>query len=234
MTETEPEYKDWGPHMLQFSHQIPWQVVMPTVYRFMDPEYVQAFKDDGSLRLSSFAKFSKHSDEQRQDAGEGSGITTQTDGDMTMFSVTNFGSDAYALCGSISDAQSVSDVFGTTATLVITDTVQFAGAVARALPGCLGGIQGMCTYQDGKLFHKKTPPGEIKKKFEDSKLPEGGIDMNFITQTASATAIEQLFTKNIKYAHQLEYRWMWKCENVGEEIHIKVPQALEFCKFRGL
>ena len=46
----------------------PWTVRLPTLVRQMKPEYVDAFFNDGSLRLSSFESFRRHPDEKRKDA----------------------------------------------------------------------------------------------------------------------------------------------------------------------
>ena len=48
-----------------------WSNRSPRVYRFLEKQYVEAFFRTGALRLSSFARFSKHTDEQRLDGNEG-------------------------------------------------------------------------------------------------------------------------------------------------------------------
>jgi hypothetical protein len=49
----------------------PWNIHTPQVVRELDTEFVDAFFKDGSLRISSFAKFQEHPDEQRRDGKEG-------------------------------------------------------------------------------------------------------------------------------------------------------------------
>lgn len=44
------------------------------VYRYLDKELVNAFFNEGKLRLSSFNKFRKHSDEHRGDKDEGENL----------------------------------------------------------------------------------------------------------------------------------------------------------------
>jgi hypothetical protein len=51
-----------------------WTMLRPTLYRFLESKYVDAFFQEGSLRLSSFERFAQHPDEQRKDAGEGWGV----------------------------------------------------------------------------------------------------------------------------------------------------------------
>ena len=48
-----------------------WKVCTPVTFRLLDSKHVDSFFIDGSLRLSSFSRFHKHSDEQRLDRGEG-------------------------------------------------------------------------------------------------------------------------------------------------------------------
>ncbi len=49
----------------------PWTVVTPEPYRCLEKQWVEAFFADGTLRLSSFARFAEHEDEQRRDENEG-------------------------------------------------------------------------------------------------------------------------------------------------------------------
>ena len=64
------------PVVFNLNFQVPWGILRPPVYRFMDKQYVEQFFVDGSLRLSSFRRFSQHSDEERQDCAEGTAIST--------------------------------------------------------------------------------------------------------------------------------------------------------------
>jgi len=52
----------------------PWRIRRPYVFRYLEKQFVDAFFESGSLRLSSFAKFSRHKDEQRFDPDEGYGM----------------------------------------------------------------------------------------------------------------------------------------------------------------
>ena len=175
----DTEFKDWRPSVLNMAFNSPWSILRPTVFRFMDKEYVDKFFEDGSLRLSSFAKFSQHEDEERKDDGEGKAISTLTDGKMTVILASQFGASSYVLCGSISSAPTVSEGFGPSA-IVIEDTLNFAGAIARALPGYKHGIEGLCTYQSGKLIRQKLEDGELNQQLENHRLPDGGINMDIL------------------------------------------------------
>src|SRR6185437_2766358 len=86
---------------VQFSR--PWSIVRPRVYRFLESKWIDAFFEDGSLRLSSFRQFAQHEDEQRHDPAEGWGIRAGVGPNMTVFMVGGRGSDAYVLCGTVSN-----------------------------------------------------------------------------------------------------------------------------------
>lgn len=45
-----------------------WNICTPSLFRFLDKEYVNAFFKDGTLRISSFAQFRKYKDVQSQDS----------------------------------------------------------------------------------------------------------------------------------------------------------------------
>ena len=61
----------------------------------MDAEYVESFFRDGSLRLSSFARFAKHPDEQLRDKAEGIGSRFAVSSQVTVTMVAGRGSDCY-------------------------------------------------------------------------------------------------------------------------------------------
>ena len=54
--------------------------------------------------------------------------------------------------------------------------------------------------------------------------------MDMLREVSGYTDIEQMFLKDAKYAHQLEYRLLWECSTIEEHIDIKVPDARQFCK----
>ena len=107
----------------QFTRE--WRVRKPYVYRYMDRKYVDRFFEDGSLRLSSFSSFAKHSDEERQDEAEGSGMVVHVcpDGDAkTMTAMLGQGENAYVLCGSTLYEPELAETFGCDSGFRINDT----------------------------------------------------------------------------------------------------------------
>lgn len=219
----------WKPAIMNLAFNSPWSIIRPTVFRFLDKKYVDDFFKDGSLRLSSFERFSRHRDEQRKDDSEGKALASLDDGEMTAFYVSQFGHDCYVLCGSVSSSGEMSRAFGNSA-IVIEDTTSFAATVAHALPGYRTGIEGLCNYHDGKLIRKRVEQGYLQKSLENHRLPDGRINMELARDIINNTAIEQLFLKEKKFAHQMEYRLLWMCSSIEEQIDIKVPDARQFCK----
>ena len=83
---------------------IKWNICTPTLFRFINSEYVEAFFKDGSLRLSSFSQFKKHKDEQRFDKHEGKlyyVIRTSKEGGYTIEVMTKTPDNAYVLSASM-------------------------------------------------------------------------------------------------------------------------------------
>src|ERR1700760_523368 len=89
----------------------PWDVIVPSVIRYLEDVYVDAFFERGSLRLSSFRRFRQYTDEQRGDAGEGS-ITMEIINPESRHGVVAFnGQEAYVLCGSTIQSTEVMRAF---------------------------------------------------------------------------------------------------------------------------
>src|ERR1700748_3234077 len=95
--------------LLQFLRA--WDVIVPSVIRYLKDVYVDAFFERGSLRLSSFRRFRQHMDEQRGDAGEGS-ITMEIINPESRHGVVAFnGQEAYVLCASTLQSAEVMRAF---------------------------------------------------------------------------------------------------------------------------
>jgi hypothetical protein len=213
---------------IDVAFSMPWTIVRPRVYRFMDKQYVDAFFDHGRLRLSSFERFSKHADEERLDGAEGKAVSTIQDGSHTIVLAAGFGFDCYLLCGSTSSAEGVASAFSPDA-IVINNTTDFAGAVARALPHFQNGMEGNCIYRSRREIRRRLEPGRIEQMLEQNKLPENQINMNLLPAIGSHVAMEHCLLKEDRYSHQLEYRFLWRCTNVQEYIDIEVPHARQYC-----
>jgi len=84
-----------SPPTLNIQFVRPWTILRPRLYRYLPSKWVDAFFHDGSLRLSSFNEFSKHTDEQRADPQEGRGVRVGVGIAATIVTATGRGHDCY-------------------------------------------------------------------------------------------------------------------------------------------
>lgn len=198
----------------------------------MPRQYVDEFFNSGKLRLSSFAAFAKHEDEERKDASEGSGIIVNTDHQgegQTLYAVMGQGHTAYVLCGSGRYSKDLSSNFVTDSGFRINDTTSFGCTIGRMIPGFAGGLEGACIYADEKVVRRKA--GRID--FESMKInPEGkDLDMGKMFSALGEIAGDDLFfLKKECYQHQAEYRLLWNIQGaIADFIEITCPGAVQFC-----
>ncbi|SDY65347.1 hypothetical protein [Nitrosomonas sp. Nm33] len=205
-----------------------WNIRLPYVYRYLEKEYVDNFFEKGIIRLSSFENFSKHSDEHRLDSEEGRGVfinATREPKPQTVIAGISYGRNAYVLCGSTIYKNEMSRDFRTNSGFRINDTTGFAEAISRYLPGCVGGIEGLCTYLDKRTSYRTTRALDIQNR-------DGhGIDiqktMGEIFQRAGD---DFLFMKHSSYSSQNEYRIIWAVpNNVSGYIDVVCLEAVKFC-----
>lgn len=204
----------------------PWTIRTPIVTRVMKKPYIDAFFEDGSLRISSFDVFRKHSDEKRRDGQEGTSAMEigEPNGTLSILGVN--AQETYLLCGSHLEIP-LCDLDNGYGQLRILDTVAFANAISRQIPGFVGGVEGSCIYRSSSLIRKKgnrpiAPPTEgenAEKWFKEQNRYVG-------SQT-----IDSLFLKDIRFKEELEYRLVWFAEGSRRPfIEIKSPAAREVCE----
>ncbi len=202
-----------------------WQIRSPVVVRQMQAEYVDAFFLDGSLRLSSFKSFRDHPDERRRDQGEGKTVMEISERDGMLSVLGMSGSPAYIICASSEESQERTPVGQ--ARLRILDTVRFADAVSRCVPGFDWGTEGPCVYRQDTVLRKKgnrplAPPTngkDIERWFREQDRYVG------------QHAVDGFFLKHIDFVHEAEYRFIWFA--TGEPlafVDIKCPAAREYCQ----
>lgn len=211
----------------------PWLVVSPRVFRYLPQRFVDAFFEDGTLRLSSFNRFAKHADEERKDVAEGKGVRTGTGDQLTIVMGSARGSDLYVLCGSLIHSEQMSKTFpDADGAFAIDDTLQFAAAVARALPGFKAGMEGPAIYQDDTTIRRDMGATTLDDLLDASNKPDGTISMDLLPKLqAQVGGTEEFFTKSSRYANQAEYRLLWGVEGYATDlIDLKVPEAVQFCR----
>ena len=113
--------------------------------------------------------------------------------------------EAYVLCGTRIESPTLEEGFGTNTGFRIKDPLRFAQAIAEVIPGFCGGMQGPCMYRDNTAVQaitdvpfKPPGPGDDPEEFGRRLHAE-----------KSALAMDGLFMKANRYAHQGEYRFIW-------------------------
>lgn len=210
----------------------PWRIRRPYLYRYLEKEHVNRFFNEGILRISSFAAFGKHPDEERMDDKEGSGVVMHTNSEgtgQTIMARIDQGSNAYILCGATAFSEELKDAFARDSGFRINDTTSFADAVAHHIPGFRGGVEGSCLYLDNRTVSRNL--GHIDLDQFKSQPNSSNLDMGKLGGLLQTIADDDLcFTKPLKYAHQNEYRLIWFVPaNVAGHIDIRCPEAANFC-----
>jgi hypothetical protein len=207
----------------------PWNILTPTLFRYLPAAYVDAFFKDGSLRLSSFARFKSHADEQRFDDKEGRTLfihSNEQNGGQTLSAWMQHGFNAYVLCGTIRHDDSLMQTFGCDSYIRINDPTTFAAILARHVPNVRGGAEGLCLYQQMKIIERDLGYIDFAKfpsDPSDSKKPSKVAIDRLVNDAAG---IYPYFLKDRTYVHQAEYRLVWITEQpVDGVLDIKIPEG---------
>lgn len=213
-----------------FTHD--WFIRRPYMYRYMAREYVDLFFNDGILRLSSFAAFAAHPDEERNDPQEGWGVVIHQNAEgtgQTIGANMQQGSNSYVLCGATALSESLEETFGVNSGFRINDTTTFAHAISVEVPRFTYGAEGPCLY-----VHRRTVDrdmGRIELESMTTTPDHEALDMGRVSTALNEMAGDDLyFMKLAKYAHQSEYRLLWFVRDPVEGfIDIRCPQAAQVC-----
>jgi len=211
-----------------------WNICTPVLFRFMDGKYVDAFFEDGSLRLSSFAVFRNHKDEQRLDEVEGRLMfvhKTEQGGGQTIEAQVNYSAmNLYVFSTSMRCDSALMTAFKSDSYIRINDSTKFGIEIAKHIPGVVRAFEGPCLYQTNKIMSLDSGYIDIGQ-FRDPRYPQNiRVDRlkNFVSSKARHYP---LFLKHKSYAHQSEYRFVWLTNNTTEDfLDIKVPGAIQFCE----
>lgn len=222
-------------HLATISAQFarPWQIVRPRVFRYLPSRYVDAFFRDGSLRLSSFAQFGKHLDEQRRDEAEGRGVRIGAGEQLTVAYASSQGQDTYVLCTSLIYGERLQDTFeGSDGCFAIDNTIEFAGAVAQALAMFVTGLEGPCIYQEDPTIMRDLGDETFDQLVARHRQEDGTLNMDLLSEAhAKVAGTEPFFVKSMKYSDQAEYRMLWQVDGVASDfLDIKVPAARQYCR----
>lgn len=215
----------------------PLNIYLPNVYRYMAKEYIDLFFEKGILRISSFKKFREYPDEIRGDKNEGNGSVTGTTNtsDFQFHVMSSTGNDAYMLCGSIINSDSIRKTFDIETCFRIVKPIEFSAAISNAILGLKQSFQGFCNYREHRVIKKLIPGMDIN----DFTGPEGDIIIggqkgNQRTNEILGNGIDLMFLKENIYQDQCEYRFVWTINTqfygMADHIDIECKEAIQFCE----
>jgi hypothetical protein len=211
----------------------PWTLRQPYVYRYLERQYVDEFFEAGTLRLSSFKAFAKHTDEARLDTQEGKGLVVhqhRIGSGQSIKGYLTYGEDSYVLCGTMHHDVAHINVFpGADSGFRINDTVRFADCIAHHIPGFKGGAEGPCIYLPRRIVHRNLGPVDETMLHDDNAPGQLSIGKmhSFLSGLDSG---DQCFLKHKDFAYQCEYRFLWETNlETQDHIFVTAPEAREFC-----
>lgn len=182
--------------------------------------------------MSSFAQFSKHTDEQRLDGEEGTvSMVYSPPGDSRDIVITGVvGTDAYVLSTCLVPSAEVMRSFSADSAIVIHDPRAFALAVAETVPGFTHGFDGPCSYQSRRFVQRNFFSSEDAPDI--SLDASGKLDQSYIGELAFAIGGHApFFLKHYSYMQQNEWRFIWiTSEPRHDYLVIRAPNARRFCE----
>ena len=203
-----------------------WQVRQPAVVRYLAKIHVDAFFEDGTLRLSSFRHFRSHPDEVCRDGREGLATASISSPNSKGLVTGVCGQEQYVLCASAIESKELADRFGKDAGLRIDDPLRFADLVAKRVDGFAGGASGPCAYTNDVGITASDPiPFVPPRDGED-----GEEVMRRFSERQQSFAIGAYFVKHLRFHRDAEFRFIWFTSGPERDYpEIKVPDARRFC-----
>jgi hypothetical protein len=222
--------------MLQTSAQ--WSLLSPRLFRYLDQQFIDAFFDKGELRISSFASFHAHEDDERRDQeGRTINVGQYVDPDdsarnVQVYNVSAAGTDAYVLSASLVESRQLMQAFETDGYFVIEDPWGFALAIQDAVPAFSEGLQGHCNYSPRGREVYRNLDFSMVDLMEQQRNPDGSVNMEVLPLVERAlSGPERLFHKPARYAHQAEYRLLWgTSREVEPYLTVVCPDARRYCR----
>ena len=208
-----------------------WTIATPPLFRYLPEEFVSVFMQSGAIRLSTFAKFRRHTDEQRLDLDEGKSTflhRTKKNGGQSVVARLNHGMNAYVLSTTMRHSPQLMSEFGCDSFFRINDSTAFGISIAKKLEGVVGGLEGQCIYQTSKVIERDLGFLELPPPVDQ---PDWKVDRAAISTLALQQASHfPLLMKHSFYQLQFEYRLVWIMrDEIGEHIDIEVPEAIGYC-----
>lgn len=129
------------------------EVNQPTVWRFIEKEYVDNFFETGEIMLSTYVHCAGLEDEIRKDTEEGKVTLESTKGTLRSEMKIGVGSNAFILCSSLSQNNEYSNGKVYDACIEISDILAFIRTITLKLIqqiNVIGVVHGACMYNNCK------------------------------------------------------------------------------------
>jgi hypothetical protein len=205
----------------------PWSIRLPILTRYLEAKYVDAFFEDGSLRLSSFRKFRKSPDEERGDIFEGRVNMEITIPNAHHAICAISGQEAYVMSTTTVESRKLGASLKSDSGFRILNSLAFADCVSRQIAGFLGGCQGLCIYRDDIVIQKKdSEPMRTPESYSNPEERAADYD-----KYVSKHIVDAFFLKRAEYSHQGEYRFIWFAQGTEKDhLDVKCPDAIKYCE----
>jgi hypothetical protein len=194
----------------------------------MPQQFIDEFFSTGKLRLSSFATFKGHDDEQRGDLLEGLNLVSGASDSLTMLASVSHGRNSLVLSTSVRGDASLMRQSNCDGYFRVVDTHLFGQAIARRIPGYTDGLEGFCTYKDAHVIRRKFA-AEAPLDLTTNPSPD---ELQRAAETiVSLAGSEGFFSKRRQFEHQLEYRLIWNLNrDIDQCEYVNCPEAIRFCE----
>jgi hypothetical protein len=210
----------------------PLTVFLPTLYRHIEAKFVEAFRRDGSIRLSCFTTFAQHKDEARKDRQEGHGFHVLNDptNNRSFATYTMTGRNAYILSVTSRTGPEIVAAFGPDRVEII-EPIGFCADVANEIPGCQAVMISQCIYAGDKIFHALGTAPTVDNLKSDTEPDKTSLE-KIMAQSNALAGPKQYFLKDRIYEAQSEYRFVWETNRpVIEPLIIVAPNLKKYCNF---
>lgn len=187
------------------------------ILRMAKKVHVDNFFDHGALRLGSMKLYRGYDHEESGDKEEGKFMLVGRNQRATFFADVGGGFDYFALCMFAGEPDPICrDRFGYDAWFRVIDPLGFAKAISAQIGAELY-CYGLCVYCDYKAIVAELP---------------ATYDFSFLShEILEPFARTQYFIKPSSFAHQHEFRILWKMRGEVELFKdIECPEAVRFCE----
>ncbi|MCS6267896.1 MAG: hypothetical protein H2174_10065 [Vampirovibrio sp.] len=179
-------------------------------------EHIDSFFNDGTIQLGTFEYYRRFQHTQVGDASEGFFVQVLRNSERTSFTLLQGGYNHYVFC-CFNDVPTymMMNEFNYNDGYEIIDIKGFQTAISKVL-GAMEQRVAPCLYRKNNVL-----VSEVPKDYNFDQLS---------TEQLNITSLTNLFVKNLEYADQKEFRFVWRLPSkIVEPIIIKVPEAIKFC-----